>query len=771
MSCIGIDLGCLNSVIAVARNRGVDIICNEVSNRSTPTIVTFGPKNRYIGEPAKSQEISNFKSSICCIKRLLGLKAGENETQFEIEKQFINCPLELTEEGVFLIINCNGEQRRFSAVEVLAMFLGKLKETAQAEVKVAVSDVVLAVPAFFGERQRRALFDAAEIANLTINRMISEPAAVAFSYGMPRADIESERLVCFVDSGYSSTTVSIISFVKGKAEIKSVVYDMNLGGRDIDLLLTRSFANELAHKGMDLSENRKALFRLRLGCEKTKHILSANQVAMLNVENLANDRDFTTQITRQSFEDLISPFLQRIEDLIMSVFSNGAIEISNIHSVEIVGGSTRIPAVKELIRRIFGRECCSTLNQEEAFAKGCALQSATLSPTFKVREFSVSDLNLFDRSFTWIPLNDSDGEAKAFPIGNTIPSTKLLSFEPRPLPFDIGAIYSTAQGSTISIGKAIVEGDAPQDAIIKVKVRLNPSNLVSFEGVSLPEGSNGNVKVTFTSFLNLTIPIIEKLKEQEAAMIAHDKLVADTAERKNALEAYIYEMRNNLNPEGGSLFKFSEPSVAEKLLLLCSSTEEWLYSEEGDDANKSIYVEKLKQLEKLGGPIVNRAVEFEQRPQAENALRNCISDYEKMINSPLYDHIPSEELSKAKEYLSKSLAWLDDNISRQSQCSLYQDPKLTCASLKEERDKVISRLVPIMSKPRPKPQPTPTPASSTSHSSESAAKTSPSEQPMDVDQAACQDECCGQGGCCRDEPDVTPQDACCGQKEFECCNH
>jgi heat shock 70kDa protein 4 len=758
MSCIGIDIGCLNSVIAVARNRGVDIICNEVSNRATPSMVTFGPKNRFIGESAKTQEISNFKSSVSCLKRLLGLKAGSDDLQFEIEKQFINCPAELTDEGVYFSINFNGEQRRFSAVEVLAMFLGKLRETAHADVNVAVNDVVLAVPVFFEERQRRALFDAAEIAGLTVTRMISEPAALAISYGMPKTDIDSERLVCFVDLGYSATTVSITSFTKGKAEIKSVVFSKNLGGRDFDMLLTRSFASELAQKGVDLSENRRALFRLRLGCEKTKKVLSANQVAVLNVENLANDRDFTSQFTRQSFEESIIPLLKSLEDLILSLFSKGNFEISNIHSVEIVGGSSRIPAIKDLLRRIFGKESCTTLNQDEAIARGCALQSALLSPTFKVREFSVTDVNLFDRVFTWTPLNESDGEAKAFPIGNTVPSTKLLSFEPRP----------PNNGNQVDIGKAIVEGKALEDAVLKVKVRLNPNNLISFEGVSLPEGSEGNVKITFSSFLNLPKPTIEKLKEQEGAMMANDKLVADTAERKNALEAYIYEMRNNLNHDGGSLYKFTETATAEKLLMLCSSTEEWLYSEEGEDAKKSVYVEKLKQLEKLGEPIIKRAVEFEQRPQAENSLRSSIAEYEKMIGSPLYDHIPSEELIKAREFLNQSLAWLNDGIVRQSQTPLYQDPKLTCSSIREEREKLISKLVPIMSKPRPKP--TPTSTSSTPQNSEGASKASSSEQPMDVDQGeGCQDECCGQGGCCGNE---TSQDTCCGgQDEFECCNH
>lgn len=749
-------MGTLNSIIAVARNRGVDIICNEVSNRATPSMVTFGQNCRFLGEAAKSQEISNFRSSISCLKRLLGLKLGEDDAQFEIERQFLNCPAELTEEGVFLTVYYLGEQRRFSAVQVMAMFFGNLKEIAQAEVKVAVTDLVLAVPPYYGERQRRALFDAAQVADLNVTRMVSEPLAVALGYGMPKIELDAERLVCFVDVGYASTTVSVVNFVKGKAEVKAVSFDENLGGRDFDLLLARSFLGELATKGMVVSENPKAFFRLRAGCERTKKVLSANQVAVLNVENLANDRDFSCNVTRQTFEEMISPLIYRLEAVILKAFI--AVEISSIHSVEIIGGSSRIPAIKDLLKRIFGSECCTTLNQDEAIARGCALQSALLSPTFKVREYSISDYNLFDRVFSWVPLCEGDGEAKAFPVGNTIPSTKLLSFDPRPLPFEIGASVISHSGKTIAIGRAVVEGSAPEGAVIKVKVRLNPNNLVSFEGVSLAEGE-APLKISFTSFLNLDKKVIESLREQEASMAAADKLVADTADRKNALEAYIYEMRNNLSADSGSLYRFAEPASREKLLELCTSTEDWLYSEEGEEASKSMYVQKLSQLEKLGEPIVKRAVDFENRPEAETLLRNTISEYQKMIQSPLYDHIPMDELQKATNICGDALKWLETQLTAQSQFPLYQDPVLTCSTLKAEREKLIAKCVRILSKPRPKPAPTPS--------------TTPSEATQSDQQNECcqEEECCQAGGCCQEQEGRCQSGSCCQEEreEFECC--
>ena len=759
MSCIGLDLGTLNTVIAVARNRGVDIICNEVSNRTTPSMVTFGQKCRFRGEEAKSQEISNFRSSVSCLKRLLGLKLGEDDAYFESERQYLNCPAELTEEGVFLTVSYLGEQRRFSAVQVMAMFLGNVKDIAQAEVKVAVTDLVLAVPPYFGERQRRAYFDAAQIAGLSLTRMITEPLAVALGYGMPKIDLEGERLVCFLDLGYSSTTVSVVNFVKGKAEIKAVSCDSNFGGRDFDLLLARSFLAELASKGMDIRENPKAFYRLRAGCEKAKKVLSANQVAVLSVENLANDRDFSCNVTRQMFEDLIAPLLQRLEATILRAFSG--VEISSVHSVEIIGGSSRIPAIKDILKRIFGFDCCTTMNQDESIARGCALQSALLSPTFKVREYSITDSNTSDRIFTWQPLCEGDGEAKAFPVGNTVPSTKLLSFDPRPLPFDIGASYVSSTGKVIPIGKASVEGSAPEGAVIKVKVRLNPNNLVSFEGVSLAEGE-APLKISFTSFLNLDKKEVESFREQEASMCANDKLVADTADRKNALEAYIYEMRNNVTSDSGSLYRFADPKSRDKLVQLCSTIEDWLYSEEGEDGSKSVYVEKLGQLEKLGEPIAKRAAEFEYRPEAEKSLRNTIAEYQKMTQSSLYDHIPAEELQKAASVCSDVLSWLEAQVSAQAQLPQFENPMLTCATLKAEREKLISKCVPILSKPRPKPTP---PTSNASPSNSPAEKSEKSEDSCCNAGQCCREEECGEaGGCCQDE-----EDGCCQEADEECC--
>jgi heat shock protein 4 len=775
MSCIGVDLGTSRTVVAVARNRGVDTICNEVSNRATPSTVTFGPKCRYLGEAAKTQELGNFRSSVCNLRRLIGLAASASEDVelLRHEQAFVNCPLTLEDDlGVKCNVSYLGEQRSFSSVEVLGMFIGRIQDTVHAEVKVAVSDLVVAVPAYFNERQRRALQDAAAIAGVNFTRMISEPAAIALSYGMPRSDLVTEetgeRLVCFVDCGYAATTVSVVAFSKGKAEIKAVVYDAFLGGRDFDALLASHFEAELRSKGTFLENNPKARFRLRLACERAKRILSANQTAVLNVENLANDRDFSSSIPRADFEQLSTPLLSRLQQVILKAFQS--IDISVLHSVEVVGGSTRIPAIRELIKNIFGREPCTTLNQDEAVARGCALQSALLSPSFKAKEYAVSDFNLLERIFTWQPVDsEDDGQALAFPVGNLIPSTKLLTFSPRVFPFDVSALF-VKNGQQVLIGTARIDSDGISSEVqpVKLKVRLTPSHLSSFEGIAWADGSSAGLKlVTCYDSLNLPKHKLNQLREQEVSMASHDKLVADTADSRNSLEEYIYEMRNKLDPDNGSMVKFASSEAGESLLNLCSAVEDWLYTEEGEEATKSVYLEKLAALKKLGEPIVNRAREFEARPDAESMLRACIQDYIEKAASPAYEYLGSEDLVRITSACQQSQQWIDRQLSAQSKNELFQEPLLTAQGIRNERDRLLSIVIPILSKPRPKLAATPSSSSSstanTNQSSTPTASEEPKEQAhMDVDESEHpKDECCNM--------DCSEFEHCGQDQKVECC--
>lgn len=709
MSVVGIDLGNINTVIAVARNRGVDIICNEVSNRTTPSLASFGPKNRFLGESAKTQEISNFRNTVGCIKRIIGRSLEEvNET----ERKFINCQLTEKDGQAAVCVQYCGEESIFSGTELMAMFLGKLKEITHAEVKNNAMDIVLSVPPYYNDRQRRALLDAAEIAQVRCIRLANENLASALAYGMPKFDLpeDNPRHVCFVDVGESAYSVTIVAFKKGQLEVKGVAYDSNFGGRNFDEILAEHFCDEfMTKRKLDIRSNKKAYFRLRAACERVKKILSANVVTLLNVENIMDDVDVSAQINRADFEAMCLPLMDRFQAPIYAALAMAKLEAHQIDSVELVGGSTRIPAIKDHLMRIFGRELSTTLNQDEAIARGCALQCALQSPVFKVREFGIQDITSKGVKYTWEPVPEApeDTEFEVFPMGHHMPSTKMLSFK-RTLPFTLQTVYSATGEVFGTYNISAPSADTVFDlstCTIKVKSRVNPSGIVSIEGASIvPDNAESGIASVslLVSSQNGSLPRkdVEAKAEVEAQMNSADKLVADTSDSKNALEEYLYDIRSKVE---GSLEKFASEEEKSKLFKKVSETEEWLYGE-GEESTKSVYISRLQDLKVIGGPITERAREYDLLPQAESVLRGTIAEYMNFTTSTeeRFAHIDAADRSKVAAECAKKQKWLDENMAKQAARPLYQSLVITSNQIIEEKNRLINVCFPIMNKPKPK---------------------------------------------------------------------
>ncbi|CAG8665342.1 8617_t:CDS:2 [Acaulospora morrowiae] len=754
MSVVGIDFGNLQSKIAVARNRGIDVICNEVSNRATPSLVSFGNKTRYLGEAAKTQEISNFKNTVASLKRLAGRSYHDKEIQ-EIEKHYINADLVDEKGQVAVKVQYLNEERVFTSTQLIAMYFTKLKDITFAELKIPVSDVVISVPGWFSDIQRRSILDAAEIAGLNCLRLFNDTTAAALGYGITKTDLPEDkdkpRNVVFVDIGHSCYGVTIVSFVKGQLTVKSTAYDRHLGGRNFDQLLVDHFAEVFKEKyKIDIKSNQKALFRLRTGVEKLKKVLSANTQAPLNVESIMNDVDVSAIISRQEFEELSQHLIDRIEAPLAQALQDSGLALEDIHSVEVVGGSTRIPAVKEKISKFFGQELKYTLNQDEAVARGCALQCAVLSPVFKVREFSVQDITSYPIKITWekIPeIPDEESELLVYPKSNAIPSTKILTFY-RKQPFDIEAYYAESDKTPTHISPWIskfsikqVEPTENGDlSIIKVKSRLNVHGILSVENAHVveevikeekeevsesqqmdtdakpDEASKPAVKKVKKLVKKGDLPVVSvhggldktaiiHCKELEAQMIASDKLVADTETQKNALEEYIYDIRSKIE----SIYsEFVNPADKEGFTNLLNENENWLY-DEGEDSTKSVYMEKLDQLKKYGVPIYDRYREAEELPKAEKSLRDSISSFilNATSNEERFAHIPEEEKKSIVDKATQISAWLNEKLAAQAKIPKYQSPVITSREILKEREDLVHFASPILSKPKPKPEPKP----------------------------------------------------------------
>ncbi|KAF7377707.1 Heat shock protein [Mycena sanguinolenta] len=743
MAVVGIDFGSLHSKIGVARHRGIDIITNEVSNRATPSLVAFGPKQRSIGESAKTQETSNFRNTIGSLKRLIGRTLSDPDVQ-EIEKKFINATLVDVQGTVGVEVNYVGERQAFSATQLVAMYLGKLRDIAANELKNGVTDVVIAVPGWYTDIQRRAVLDAAAIAGLNPLRLINDTTAVALGYGITKSELpeaDNPKHVVFVDVGHSSLSASVVAFSKGQLIVKSTAYDRNLGGRDIDYALVKHFSDEFKQKyKIDVMSNPKATFRLAAGCEKLKKVLSANAEAPLNVESIMNDVDAASKLSRDDLEGLVSSVLERIVAPVQRALADSGISLEEIDAIELVGGSTRIPAVRARIQEVFpGKTLSTTLNQDEAIARGATFCCAMLSPVFRVRDFHMQDITHYPIRVQWAPTPsdpEDDTELTVFQQGDKLPSTKVLSFYRRET-FDLEAVYAEPSGLPGGInpwvGRITVK-EVPVDpkgdsTCVRVKTRINQHGVMSFEGAYVeeveekdepapmdvdpaadgaapPPPKKKRVKKKDVAFVASTSSLdkaaIEALREQENAMHAADKLVMDTEDRKNALEEYVYDMRAKLEDRYAAFVQAEEKA---KLLVGLQEAEDWLYTEEGEDATKSAYVSRLDTLKVIGDPITFRYQESEKRQGAISQLRETLNNYMAQATSgdEKYAHIDEKDKQSVVEKVATVQKWLEDQIVRQAESPKNIEPVLKSAEIAKKRDEVIYFATPILTKPKPKP--------------------------------------------------------------------
>jgi heat shock 70kDa protein 4 len=576
-------------------------------------------------------------------------------------------------------VNYLGKKEKFTATQLMAMFLTKIKQTASAELKLPVSDIVVSCPSWYTDAQRRSMVDAADIAGLKLLRLINDNTAVALGYGITKLDLptaeEKPRRVAFVDIGHSNYTCSIVEFVKGQLSVKATACDRHFGGRNFDKALVDHFAKEFKEKfKIDINENPKARVRVAAACEKLKKILSANSSGPISIESLMNDVDVRGMIKREEFEELIRPLLDRATDPLQKALADAKLKPEDIDAVEMVGGCTRVPSLKAAVQKFFGKTLSFTLNQDEAIARGCAFACAILSPAFRVRDFSVHDIISYPIEFTWeqdSDIPDEDTSLAVFNKGNVMPSTKILTFY-RKKPFDIEARYfkpDLLPGKTSPwIGRFSVKGvkpDANDDFMIcKLKARVNLHGILNVEQgyyveeqeieEPVPEAKDkegdkkdGDVRTDDSDLHNINylspssddgsdrprklakpnpvdfvvhpfrssrkytleneltissqamdtdapktrkvkkqvrkgeLPLSagtasldqatkESLIEKELAMIAEDKLVADTEDKKNELESFIYDLRNKIDEQYA---EFANEDEKQRVREKCTETE------------------------------------------------------------------------------------------------------------------------------------------------------------------------------------------------------
>nr|WBG54462.1 heat shock protein [Austinograea rodriguezensis] len=496
MSVIGIDFGNDGCYIAVARQGGIETIANDYSLRSTPSCIAFGEKNRILGVAAKNQMTTNMKNTIHGFKRLLGRHYRDPKIQAELSSLPYRT-VELPDRGIGIVVRYLNEEHTFTPVQVTAMLFTKLKHTAEQALSIKVNDVVIGVPVYFTDAERRAMLDAAITAGLNVLRLLNETTATALCYGIYKQDLpapeEKPKNVVFVDCGAASIQVSAVAFNKGKLKMLATAADSNLGGRDFDRLMAQHFSNDFKSRyKIDAANNPRAWVRLCSEVEKLKKQMSANSTDLpINIECFMDDKDVSGKLSRASMEEMGTHLLRRVEITLQQCLSDSNLKVDDIGSVEIVGGSTRIPAIKHLMEKVFKKVPSTTLNQDEAVARGCALQCAMLSPAFKVREFSVTDVQPYSIQLVWQDESGQEADMEVFPKNHQVPFSKMLTFFRRE-PFTLQAQYT--QPSTFPdpiIGHYTIENVNPgpegECQKVKVKVRVNLHGLFTVASASLTE--------------------------------------------------------------------------------------------------------------------------------------------------------------------------------------------------------------------------------------------------------------------------------------------
>ncbi|VDK37795.1 unnamed protein product [Taenia asiatica] len=592
---IGIDLGTTFSCVGVFKDGKIEIIANDQGNRTTPSCVAFTNDQRLIGEAAKKQAVRNPTNTVLDVKRLIGRTFNDKAVQDDIRRW----PFKVINSGgkPKIEVECRGETEQFFPEQISSMVLSKMRETAKAYLDEKVTDAIITVPAYFNDNQRQATIDAGKIAGLNVLRLINEPTAAAIAYSMDRR-IDRQRNVLIFDWGGGTFDVSILSIENGKIEVRAVGGDTHLGGEDIDSLLVDHFVEQFRkeNNGKDLTTSKIAISRLRVACESAKRSLSWVNSAEIDIYSLFEGIDFTATLTRARFEHLCANLFSRTIEAVRIALNATNMEEAYVHEIVLVGGSTRIPKVQELLQDFFkGREVKKSVNPDEAVAYGAALLAANLTGQ---RPVAMQDLVLVEVAPLSLGLEDNVGSMNTIVKRNTPIPTKQTKDWQTARDNQTEVVFSIYEGERARasdnnlLGKFMLTGFPPRpcgETKFDVTFEIDANSILHVSAVEKSTGKQNHITITKYRDRLSEEEIEQLLKDAEKTKQQDEKERSRMAAMRNLFD-YVYSIKRKV--EKGKVKQNASKDYREDVLAKCEETIEWV------DNNKEAAKEKCEEMQK-----------------------------------------------------------------------------------------------------------------------------------------------------------------------------
>ncbi|MFP4446865.1 MAG: molecular chaperone DnaK [Desulfosudaceae bacterium] len=545
---IGIDLGTTNSCVAVMEGGEARVITNPEGGRTTPSVVAITEEGeRLVGQVAKRQAITNPEHTVFGVKRLIGRKFESPEAQNDIK--ILPYKIEKADNGDVRIVI---RDKKHSPAEISSFILADIKHTAEEYLGEKVTDAVITVPAYFNDSQRQATKDAGKIAGLNVQRIINEPTAASLAYGL---DKKNDEKIAVFDLGGGTFDISILELGDGVFEVKSTNGDTHLGGEDFDLRLVDYLASEFRKdQGIDIREDKMALQRLKEAAEKAKMELSSAVQTEVNLPFITADasgpKHLNIKLTRAKFEELVSDLLEKLEDPCRIALKDSGFGADKINEVILVGGMTRMPAVQERVKKIFGREPSKGVNPDEVVAMGAAIQAGVL-------QGDVNDVLLLDVTPLSLGIETLGGVmTKLIEKNTTIPTKK-------------SQVFSTAADNQPAVSIHVLQGEremaqdnktlgrfeltdippAPRGVPqIEVTFDIDANGIVHVSAKDLGTGKEQSIQITASS--GLSQEEIDRLVKDAEAHAEEDKKKKELVEAQNAADSLVYQTEKSLQEIG-----------------------------------------------------------------------------------------------------------------------------------------------------------------------------------------------------------------------------